>query len=299
MKPHPMDISFFEEWLRDKKNLAESTVYLYIHSLERFLITNPEIDKVDDYNNFIIKFAIKKRCNHYYSVLKQYINFKITETTVRVKILDQLIKPPVKEDTVRERIHLTETKIFEVINNLERKKHRIIALIQSLTGVRAGDVLRLKDDGIVPEEYKNKSVLKLNIVGKRRKSNKIFIFDEVAQQVIMDYVTESECLDGYYFLQEGTMRNRGGDLSNEARMITMNYQWYWADLKQALQLAGVDKKDFATHDFRRCFARRAWEKHKDLYRLQSLLSHADPKTTLRYLKQSGLQNADYHMEMQE
>jgi integrase len=57
--------------------------------------------------------------------------------------------------------------------------------------------------------------------------------------------------------------------------------------------AGVDMRMFATHDFRRCFARRVWEKWKDVNILQSVLNHADPKTTLRYLQQSGLRNVDY------
>ena len=78
----------------------------------------------------------------------------------------------------------------------------------------------------------------------------------------------------------------------------MNYQWYWADLKQALHKNKISREEFATHDLRRCFARRAWERYKDIYVLKGLLNHVDPKTTLRYLDQSGLKNIDYLREMQ-
>ena len=81
-------------------------------------------------------------------------------------------------------------------------------------------------------------------------------------------------------------------------MIQMNYQWYWADLKQALHKNKISREEFATHDLRRCFARRAWERYKDIYVLKGLLNHVDPKTTLRYLDQSGLKNIDYLREMQ-
>jgi len=79
----------------------------------------------------------------------------------------------------------------------------------------------------------------------------------------------------------------------------MNYQWYWIDLKQALNSAGINRDDFATHDFRRCFARRNWDKFKDVLILQKALRHKDPKTTLRYLEQSGLDTIDIHYEMQK
>jgi integrase len=71
------------------------------------------------------------------------------------------------------------------------------------------------------------------------------------------------------------------------------------DLKLALVSCGHQEKDFGSHDFRRCFSRRAWEKYKDVNVLQNLLMHRDPKTTLRYLKNSGMQNIDLHAEMQE
>ena len=61
---------------------------------------------------------------------------------------------------------------------------------------------------------------------------------------------------------------------------------------------GIDVTAFATHDFRRCYARRVWTRYKDVHVLQELLNHVNPATTMRYLKQSGMQNIDYHKEMQ-
>jgi site-specific recombinase XerD len=104
--------------------------------------------------------------------------------------------------------------------------------------------------------------------------------------------------NGFYFITTGQSKNRPGSVNNDYKMIRLNYYWYWRDLKQALLRNGIKREDFATHDLRRCFARRAWEKYKDIHVLQGLLHHKNADTTLRYLAQSGLKNIDYLREMQ-
>jgi len=295
---HLFDLKFFEEYLREKKGLAESSIYCYVKGADKFLREEPNLNNLDDYNNFLIRLTIKKRSPHYCSILKAYIEFKISDPKLKEQLLKGLVKPRERTDLKRERRHLEEEQIIEIINNLKKKKHRIVALIQSLTGVRASDILRLKRGGIKTELYKGKEVLRLNIIGKGGKRNVIFIHDNIAQQVILEYITTTYNFGDYYFLELSEATNRTGEHNNEFLINKMNYQWYWADLKEALSMANVSRADFATHDFRRCFARRVWIKYKDLFILQNILNHSDPKTTMRYLKQSGLANVDYHYEMQ-
>ncbi len=59
------------------------------------------------------------------------------------------------------------------------------------------------------------------------------------------------------------------------------------------------KEDFATHDFRRNFARKVWLKYKNLIILQKILGHNDPRTTTRYLNMEGLDLIEVHKEMQK
>jgi len=299
MKASNFDLPLYKQWLEEKRQLAPSTAYSYYHSVKRFLSSDPDIEDLEEYNNFLVRTIVKKNCTHYYSVLKSFIEFKISDASIKNKLIKGMIKPREKKDIVRERKHLDEDKLMDVINYLDRKKHRIIALIQMLSGVRAGDLLRLKRGTIFYETYRKESVLRLSITGKGRKRNVVYIHDKVAQVIIYDYITKNINMEGYYFLEKGTMKGREGQFENEDAMIKMNYMWYWQDLKAALQTAGVPKEVFATHDFRRCFARRAWEKYKDVHVLQSLLNHSDPKVTLRYLDQSGLKNIDYQFDMQK
>jgi len=298
MKAHITDIVWYSEYLKEKKNISESTVHLYCEVMTRFIKTNPDIDSLEAYNNFIIKYSIKKRLYSYYSALKNYIDFKITDSNLKNKLLENIIKPKMYSGYVQERKYLNEEQILEIINSLQEQKHRIIAIIQTITGVRAGDILRLKRDNIMPEEYEGKPVLRLNIVGKGKKHNTIFIHDEIAQDVIMDYVTTHYGFGDFYFIEMGKYGKRTGNVDSEYRMYRLNYMWYWHDLKQSLQSNGLNLRDFATHDMRRCFARRVWERYKDIHVLQKLLNHTSPMVTLRYLEQSGLQNIDYSYEMQ-
>ncbi|MFW5794698.1 MAG: tyrosine-type recombinase/integrase [Bacillota bacterium] len=298
MKSSILDIGLYKQWLTDKKSLSESSIDLYVKSMDAFLRSNPDIDDIEIYNRYIIDKSIKKRMGYLYYTFKSFIEFKIEDTKLKREMLSNLLLPPVPEGIKVKRKHLDEDILIEILNNLEKPKHRVIALVQMLTGVRAGDIFKCKRDRIVPEEYKKEPVLRLELTGKRGKDNTVFIYDDIAQTLIVDYICNNFGYDTYYFIELGTMNGRKGNVHSEYRMYKMNYLWYWQDLKQALEKVGINKKDFATHDFRRCYARRVWTKYKDFEVLKNLLNHSSPETTFRYLKQSGLKNIDYHKEMQ-
>ena len=293
-----MDLPLFSKWLEDRKFLADSSIHTYTKSLGHFLKDNPDIDKLEPYNEFLIKMTIKKRTTHHFSVLKAFIEYKIDDAAVKNRLIDGLIRPRFRTDLVQERAHFSEEELIRVINNLEDEKNQVIATIQAFTGLRAGDVFRLKRDDIIPEVYKDNAVLKMVVLGKGKKRNVVYIHNDVIQDLVMNHLITFKGYDNYAFIQLGQVGNRTGQMDNEAALIRMNYMQYWKDIKQSLQLCHFDKDSFSTHDFRRCFARRAWEKWKDIHILQNILRHADPKVTMRYLDQSGLQNIDYHKEMQ-
>jgi integrase len=133
-------------------------------------------------------------------------------------------------------------------------------------------------------------------VGKGSKRNVVFIHDEIIQKLIVDYIIKNVTDTGYYFINQTRIIT---DFNYRKRKLQIsNYKRYYKDLKQAMYKLGISSKDFATHDYRRCYARRVWTKYKDVQVLQELLNHENPATTMRYLKQSGMKNIDYHREMQ-
>ena len=69
MKSSIMDFALFKRWLEDKRRFRESTIYVYSGSLKKFLENEPDISKLDDYNEFLIEMTVRKNSSHYYSVL--------------------------------------------------------------------------------------------------------------------------------------------------------------------------------------------------------------------------------------
>jgi len=290
------ELEYFNQWLIEKKQLAESTRQAYKNMLTGFLTKNSDLESLETYNNYIIKYGIKKRGQAIYHALKLFVEYKIEDRNKRTEIIQNLIKPPMQSTRIFERKYLEETEILNIINNMLEHRHKMISLIQQLTGVRAGDLMRLKRHQITPELYEGKNVLKIVIHGKGNKRNVVYIHEETAQKLLIDFliINYSE----YALLDVKRIRKKMDDGFKFKRLIDANYKAYMRDLKQAMYKVGLNPEDFASHDYRRCYARRVWTKYKDLQVLQNMLNHANPATTMLYLQQSGLKNIDYHKELQ-
>jgi site-specific recombinase XerD len=278
--------------MKEKTQLSDKSILCYVGAVRTFLSKNPDIDSLEDYNNFLMHMLIKKHGNMYYSAIKKFMQFKITDSNAREQLFSELIKPQMK-DHLTARAYLTDEKRIEVINNLENEKHQVISLIQNLTGCRAGDIMKLKKGRLFFEEVDGENVIRLDLIGKRNKRINTHIFDKVAQNIIVYYIGQINefLIEDYYFLEK-SRGIRSGDYNNFQKLYGMNYMWYWRDLKHALERSGINPAEYATHDFRRCFARNIWDKYKDLQILQRALQHSDINTTMIYLNSSGLQNKD-------
>lgn len=299
LKSDIMDSGMFRNYLEEKVQLMPSSIYIYTTYVNAFLNTDPDLEDIDSYNKYLVEKVVRHRSDRTQTALKHFINFKIKDKGLRDQLLDGLIVPKIRHDRLRERKYLNEMLLNEVINHIKLEKHRVIATIQCLTGVRAGDILRIRDDGIVPEIYNDKLVLKLSIVGKGRKRNVVYIHDKGIIKYILNFVTNYyKARDGYVFMDEPPRGHQAATIVTDFVYEKVNYKYYLDDLRNSLEEVGINKDDFATHDYRRCFARRFWMLHKDVQALQKLLNHTDARATFKYLEQSGLQNIDYHKEMQ-
>jgi integrase len=119
--------------------------------------------------------------------------------------------------------------------------------------------------------------------------------------MVIDYSTFNTGFDGRIFVTLGrAVKTDYGNPENMEMLKKVNYVRYRQDVSDAIQVYNkFHKTEFSTHDFRRCFARRFWNKYKDMQALKSVLNHANIYTTARYLEQSGLANVEYHKEMQK
>lgn len=330
MKAHSMDLPLYKRWLDDltKKNgkkLSDGTRHIYSESVSKFLKTNPDIDQIDSYNEFIINGSIHKRNNHYAYALKYFIMYKFNKesqdadaamgitipentsyTKIKNELLEKIIKPEEQKSLKRERMHLSDDKVMEILWNMDEWKHRVIGLIMYATGVRIGDVLRLEaPSGIMYEDHYGKKTMRLNILGKRKLKNVTYIHDPYFQAIIDEYISQAiyytNAMDSerkeYYFLQNSS-HGRHVQTEDLFTMLEMNYRWYYMDFKKSMMKAGVLSKDFSPHGVRHTFAKKIWDMDKDIHMLQRMLNHSDIRSSIRYLNQRGLMNIDYLYKVQ-
>ncbi|GAG83094.1 unnamed protein product, partial [marine sediment metagenome] len=194
---------------------------------------------------------------------------------------------------------------IEVINNIQKEKHRVVALFQMFTGCRVGDILKMEKGTIKYDTYKDKKILMLNIIGKGQKINPTRILNPLIIDIVADFIqlgqetktkknilfNDSVLQDDYYFLDRPVgIKGQIIGSKNLQTLYGSNYTRYTNDLKQALNNSGIDEKDYSSHCWRKDFAQDVWKINKDILELQALLRHSSIETTRRYLTSSGVQH---------
>jgi len=298
----------FRQYL-ETKGLADSTIYNYTKAIEHFLKDSPNVNDLHSYNSFLIKVMAKpnKRATFYYAAIKHFINFNCNQQVAK-KISSGLIRPQERDPKIS-RQYLDKEKRTEILNYLFglNEKHFIIALIQMQTGVRIGDILRLELGNINWEKYKNKQILRFDIIGKRQKRKTTYITNYDMAKIVWDWIEvndlnikdeEFDLFDKtkeiHYFLDpivRKAMHTLFHRIQNTARSYRMN-------LKIALKNCNLDSTRFSTHDWRRCFSRDNYTEFNDIVLLQNVLGHSTIATTSRYLRHSGLNTLSVLEKMQ-
>lgn len=295
----PFDEPLFEQYLDNHyAELTDATRYMNKMSVAAFLATNPDLNDVNSYNDYIIKKCIKGRNFAIYYALRKFIEYKIEDPILRKHLLENIIKPKLHKDLIRERKYLDEEHLLQIINALGDVRFAVVALIQMVTGARAGDVMRLKKGTIFKEEHKGKDVMRLNMTTKGKKRKVVYIYDPIVVDILKNYIEKVVSGTEYYFLTKAKLQKPKDGVGSDFQIYMANYHKYLLQLKFALNYVDVDPTVFATHDFRRCFARRAWERYMDIYILQRLLGHSDVETTLKYLRRDNMDDANYMEQMQ-
>jgi integrase len=289
----------YEDYLR-KRGLKESTINVYIIVIKRFIKNGYDFENYSHYNKFLEDHTIKKRSNYFYDVLISFVKwyFPQEKKATRNLILDAIkMTKKVVKDPIKQTVLLTDEQQMHIIKNMSEHKHSLICWIQKECGVRAGDVIRLKKDRIKFSIYKsdNKTylTLEMSFIKKGDKVSKIPIFNAHLIRYLKEYLMNVPGEEEYIFIDRSKVYKE--HKNNEFKLYRYNYHEYWKDLRQTCINIGIDPSQFSTHDWRRNFADRIWVdvlKKSDVEALRRAMDHAHIDTTIRYLRQSGLQTQD-------
>jgi integrase len=291
----------FEVYL--SRRLKKSSINQYKSCLKSFMKNGYNIRNKDDYIDYLQKHIIQKRSTHHYDVLVKFVKwyFKEKEDIELQKDILDAIKVLGKKnfDPKKETSYLEDYEQMQVINNLKMYKHSLIAWIQKETGVRAGDVLRLKrhnesnDTDIKFALYDKEIIMNIRFTQKGDKVRIIPIFNQELINALDEYISTVFLDEEYLFCSREKVREQ--NKKDYFKVENKNYYDYWKDLKETCTKLGLDPHKFTSHDIRRNFASDVWTntlERKDLLALQKAMGHSHVDTTIRYLRTSGLEVQD-------
>lgn len=161
--------------------------------------------------------------------------------------------------------------------NDERERLRLLrdrAIVNVLycTGMRREEVSRLNRDDV-----QGGHATQAIITGKGTKDRTVF-FDEETLDYIRAYLAARADAYQPLFIQHGPARGRRKRGRPDHRLSP---QSIWKTVKRWAELAGLDKREFTTHDFRHTKATTLLNRGAQLSEVQDLLGHASPETTKR------------------
>jgi Phage integrase family. len=202
--------------------------------VKAFLVFSDGNESVEMMNKYIRNYPLAR------FALRRYLEF-----LGRGQEASQLIR--FKKAKKREGTYVDEQTLLKLCNYIRSKPYRIVALIQALTGARAIEVLSIRKDMVFVE----KDYLRIKVVTKGEKERYLYIPQPFAP-LVYEFIHASN--KAYPFLR--------GEAQSLERLLYNNYVNYYRQLKKAASILGLDR--FGTHDFRRNFINRLYEKQKIL-----------------------------------
>ncbi len=265
----------FKKYLFEQ-GLSWNTVREYSELAKQFPDTiypeNPQL--LQELNLFL---ALKKKVRdnnlrgHYYAARRLLISwdrYDLIHRLVNVK-KSRRIRFGHYEDSLE--------KLEKMCSYVKKLTYRFAAFVQLYTGLRAIEVLSLQRDNITIDE---EGGMLLKNVGKGNKTITAYIPAKIVKKIGLDIYIKYACRNKKYpFL------TRYSELKIQ-HSLNLQYRYYWNAVKNAAKQCGLEK--FSTHDFRRNFITRLFEKGYDFETVRQLANHTSIINTIRYRKESPI-----------
>jgi site-specific recombinase XerD len=159
----------------------------------------------------------------------------------------------------------SEEEISAILKATENLKHKAILMTIYSSGLRVGELTRLKIKDIDSDR------MQIRVEQSKGKKDRYTLLSEKALHILRSYIKEYKPV---FWLFEGQGSTAGKPVPYSARSV-QNI------LKEAAAKAKI-KKNISVHTLRHSFATHLLENGTDLRYIQSLLGHDSPKTTQVY-----------------
>ena len=252
-------LSFFKALGREEiKEIKRSDIAVYVeHEQERGLKIN----------------SVRNHLHTLYAFLRYLMNndvlpADILQKKIRIKLPEVLPRAIPAEDL---------QQILQTITNV---RDRAIILLLLHTGMRIGELLRVKLSDIVQPERKI-----LLYLGEKNLHGRVVYYSSVAEQALKKWLAIRQTMSEYLFYGYA-----GQELS---------YVAAWMIMQEAVQKTGLAGKGYSLHSLRHTFATTMINAGLRLEVLQQLLGHLTIDMTLRYARISDVTREDAYFKAME
>jgi site-specific recombinase XerD len=249
-------LSFFKALKKeDIKEIKRSDVAAYVeHEQERGL----KINSVRNHLHTLYAFL-------QYLVDKDVLPADILQKKIRIKLPEVLPRAIPTED------------LQNILQTIKNVRDRAIILLLLHTGMRIGELLRVKMADIIPSERKI-----LLYLGEKNLHGRIVYYSSVADHALRKWLTLRKTTSEYLFYGYADQQ--------------LSYVAAWMIMKEAVKKAGLEHKGYSLHSLRHTFATNMLNAGLRLEVLQQLLGHLTIDITLQYARISNITREDAYFK---
>lgn len=248
------------------RGLSESTLKNYTRNLRKFLgFCKRPIDELDenDVRRFLEHLIIVKKLrprtvNQHSAAIRFFFAVGLNRTMNYLQI--PLMKVPKDLPDI-----LTKEEANKIIGVCENKKHKALMLLAYGSGLRTGEIEKLK-----PRDIDSKQ-MRVFVKGGKSKRDRYTILSQTTLDALRDYwkAYRPQSPEGWLF---PGMRNIGHITRAAISLAFVN----------CVNKTGIFK-EVSPHSLRRAFAARLSEDGVDIFKIKELLGHSRISSTMVYL----------------
>lgn len=242
-----------------QRNYSPRTIEIYHNCIKYFLkYINSDISLIsrDKIVDFILYLQSKNRAPKTLNIYKESIKFFVKEILKKDITIDiRLSKEPRKLPIV-----LSHDEILKIIDGLSNRKHKTMISLSYSAWLRVSELINLKVKDV------DLDWLTLHIKWAKGQKDRITIFSEKLKSDLSYFINDKD-LNNFLFESE-----RGWILTTRTAQAI-----FFAWIKKARI-----RKEATFHSLRHSFATHLLENGTDIRYVQSLLGHANIRTTQIY-----------------
>ena len=244
------------------RGYSPKTIKSYVRHVRLFLgYCSKGADQLaqEDINRYLLYLLDEKGNAHsFVSQAVSAIKFLFGHVLMKDDLILNVVRPK-KENKLPE--VLSQKEVLNILNNVSNLKHKAILSLTYSSGLRVGEVVRLKINDIDSDR------MLIHIIQGKGRKDRYTVLSEVALNALREYARESKPA---VWLFQGEEAGRHITERTAQRIF-----------ENAKEKAGIQKK-VSVHSLRHSFATHLLEGGIDLRYIQELLGHQSSKTTEIY-----------------